>query len=74
MVPLYSLAAYGQFSDNDRHRTFDEDVKSDDSISANKFKSAIWTWKVYRESQNLSILESICCFSYYIIGGVFKYV
>ena len=28
-----SLAAYGQFSDNDRHRTFDEDVKSDDSIS-----------------------------------------
>lgn len=44
------------------------------SVSSNKLKSAIWTWKVYRESQNLSILESICCFSYYIIGGVFKYV
>lgn len=63
------IEAYGLQSDLGRYR-----ISSRDSISANKFKSAIWTWKVYRESQNLSILESICCFSYYIIGGVFKYV
>ena len=63
------VEAYGLQSDLGRYR-----ISSRDSISANKFKSAIWTWKVYRESQNLSILESICCFSYYIIGGVFKYV
>lgn len=28
-----SLVAYGQFSDNDLHRAFDEDIKSNDSIA-----------------------------------------
>ena len=44
------------------------------SVSSNKFKSAMWTWKVYRDSQKLTIMESIRCFGYYVIGGISKYL
>jgi len=44
------------------------------SVSSNKFKSAMWTWKVYRDSQKLTIMESIRCFGYYVIGEISKYL
>lgn len=52
------IAAYGLQRDLGRYR-----VDSKDSVSANKLKSAIWTWKVYRESQKLNFCKvyTICC-------------
>lgn len=44
------------------------------SVSSNKVKSAYWTWKVYRDSQKLTIMESMRCFGYYVIGGISKYL
>ena len=43
------------------------------SLSSNKLKSALWTWKVYRESQNLSIIKSVYYMFFYIIQGLMKY-
>lgn len=43
------------------------------SISSNKIYSALWTWKVYRESQNLSFLKSCIYMMYYIFNGIKKY-
>jgi len=36
------------------------------SVSSNKFKSAYWTWNVYRTSQRLSIVQSIYYMFFYI--------
>ena len=43
------------------------------SISSNKLKSAVWNWNVYRNSQKLSILESLYYMYFYIINGFKKY-
>ena len=43
------------------------------SISGNKLQSALWTWKVYRESQKLSVLKSMYYFLYYFINGILKH-
>ena len=43
------------------------------SVSSNKLKSAYWTWKVYRESQNMGLLKSLYYFINYAIKGVIKY-
>lgn len=43
------------------------------SVSSNKFKSAIWTCKVYRESQHFSILKSMYYMYFYIINGLKKH-
>lgn len=43
------------------------------SVSSNKFYSILWTWKVYRESQNLPFLKSCICMMYYIFYGLKKY-
>lgn len=43
------------------------------SISSNKLQSAIWTWKVYRESQRLSFVKSMYYFLYYFIDGILKH-
>ena len=40
------------------------------SVSSNKFKSAYWTWNVYRTSQRLSIVQSIYYMFFYIRNGV----
>lgn len=40
--------------------------KLDDSVSANKFKTIGWVWKIYREHQNLGYFRS----SYYLIHFV----
>lgn len=43
------------------------------SISSNKLQSALWTWNVYRDSQNLSSLESMYYMFYYCIYGLKKH-
>ena len=63
------VVAYGLQDDLARYR-----IGTKESVSANKFKSAIWTWNIYRDSQKLTIMESMRCFGYYLIGGISKYV
>ena len=43
------------------------------SISGNKLQSALWTWKVYRESQKLSVVKTMYYFLYYFINGILKH-
>lgn len=43
------------------------------SLSGDKKKSLIWTWKVYRKSQNLSLLTASWYMAWYIIGGIKKH-
>lgn len=43
------------------------------SVSSNKFKSAYWTWNVYRTSQRLSIVQSIYYMFFYIKSGLKKW-
>ena len=42
------------------------------SVSNNKIKSVFWTWKVYRDSQGLSLIKSIYCMIYYITKALLK--
>lgn len=46
---------------------------SQHSVSGDKKKSLVWTWKVYRESQGLSTLESGFYFICYVVGGLKKH-
>lgn len=43
------------------------------SISSNKLQSALWTWKVYRESQKLSVLKSMYYMLFYVVNGLRKH-
>ncbi len=43
-----------------------------ESISANKFSAALYTWRLYREVENLSILKAGYCFGHYMIRGVLR--
>ena len=43
------------------------------SISGNKLQSAMWTWKVYRESQKLNILQSMYYMLFYVVNGLRKH-
>lgn len=43
------------------------------SVSGDKKKSLVWTWKMYRESQGLSIWEAVFYFMTYIIAGIKKH-
>ena len=61
------IAAYGLQRDLGRYR-----VDSKDSVSTNKLKSAVWTWKVYRDSQLLSVLKSVYYMCFYITSGIKK--
>ena len=61
------IAAYGLQRDLGRYR-----VDSKDSVSTNKLKSAVWTWKVYRASQLLSVLKSVYYMCFYITSGIKK--
>lgn len=63
------IVAYGLQDDLARYR-----IGTKESVSANKVKSAIWTWNIYRDSQKLTIMESMRCFGYYVIGGISKYL
>ncbi|WP_337366013.1 glycosyltransferase family 2 protein [Phascolarctobacterium sp.] len=59
--------AYGLQDDLARYR-----IGSKESVSANKFKSAIWTWNVYRNNQKLSIFKALYCMLFYIKTGITK--
>lgn len=47
--------------------------KSSGSLTSNKWKSLIWTWRVYRESQKLDLLETGKYMIYYIYYGFLKH-
>jgi teichuronic acid biosynthesis glycosyltransferase TuaG len=40
------------------------------SLSANKISAAIFTWRLYRNIEKLSLLKSLYFFSYYSVNGV----
>jgi glycosyltransferase involved in cell wall biosynthesis len=42
------------------------------SISRNKFKKAKRQWQIYREVENLALLKSAVCFSFYAWRAVFR--
>lgn len=43
-----------------------------DSLSAGKLKSALWTWQLYRQHLQLGLIESTACFVSYAYNGVRK--
>ena len=43
------------------------------SISGNKMQSALWTWKVYRDNQKLSVLKSMYYMLFYVVSGLKKH-
>ena len=59
--------AYGIKEDLARYRI------SKNSLTANKFKSAFWTWSVYRSIENISILDAFCYFFCYMMTSIKKY-
>lgn len=63
----YNVKAYSLHENLARYRL------SDESLSGDKKKSLIWTWKVYRKSQKLSLLKAMYYFSFYIINGIKKH-
>ncbi|MFV0635184.1 glycosyltransferase family 2 protein [Mitsuokella sp. WILCCON 0060] len=63
----YGQRAYSLPEDLARYRL------SDESLSGDKKKSLVWTWKVYRESQKLSLLQAAYYFTFYLINGIKKH-
>lgn len=47
--------------------------KTDKSLTSNKFKSLLWTWQVYRNTQGLSFGRSLYYLAYYVIQGIKKH-
>lgn len=45
---------------------------SEDSLSGNKKKAAIWRWNVYRKSEKLNIFKSIWYMTFYIVNAIKK--
>ncbi|MGF6906979.1 glycosyltransferase family 2 protein [Fusobacterium sp. PH5-44] len=43
------------------------------SLSSNKIKSAIWTWKIYKDYLKLNYFSSMYYFSFYVIRCIKKY-
>lgn len=43
-----------------------------ESRSSNKLKSALWTWKVYRESQELGVFSALKYMVFYIFNAIKK--
>ena len=46
---------------------------SDNSLSKNKIKTALWQWKIYRNIEKLSLGKSFYYFIHYIYNGLKKY-
>lgn len=44
-----------------------------DSISGNKIKSFLWTWKVYRRFEHISLLKSCKLIIFYLNSGIKKH-
>lgn len=60
--------AYGLQEDLARYR------KSETSLTSNKKRSALWTWQVYRQHQELSFFASIYYFIFYVCKGLLKHL
>lgn len=45
---------------------------SKNSLSANKLKSAMWTWNIYRNYKNISLIKSNLYFVSYILKSILK--
>ena len=43
------------------------------SLSGNKFKSAVWTWNIYRKYEKLNLFKSVYYFVNYTLRGIRKY-
>lgn len=43
------------------------------SVSSNKLKSALWTWRIYRDYEKLGLLSSMKYFLHYAINGFIKH-
>ncbi|EXI61326.1 hypothetical protein MHD_10920 [Mannheimia granulomatis] len=43
------------------------------SVSSNKVKSALWTWKIYRDYEKLGLLSSMKYFLHYAVNGFIKH-
>lgn len=62
------VVAYGLREDLMRYRVLDK------SVSRNKWRSAYWVWRVYRDIEGLSLAQASWCFANYAVNGVLKYV
>ena len=62
------ITAYGIQESLELYRT-----GNSKSISGNKMQSALWTWKVYRESQKLSVVKSMYYMLFYMVTGLKKH-
>lgn len=47
--------------------------KGKGSLTSNKWKSLIWTWRVYRQSQNFNVIKSGLFMVYYVYSGILKH-
>lgn len=47
--------------------------KLDGSLSSNKLNSAKWVWRLYRDIEKLSFLESVYFFTHYSVNGLIKH-
>lgn len=63
----HGVTAHGLKEDVARYR------KLRASLSGNKAKSALWTWRVYRDIEKLSLVRSFYYFSCYMIRGIKKH-
>src|SRR6056297_1310805 len=45
-----------------------------ESLTSNKFKSAIWTWNIYYKYLNLSFIKSSYYFMHYILSSINKHI
>ena len=42
------------------------------SVSSNKFKVLGWQWRIYRETEQLSVIKTIYCFAHYVVQAIIK--
>jgi len=49
-------------------------VRKNDSVSSNKFKSAIYHWKILREVENVPLIKAIYHFMQYALIGYIKFL
>jgi glycosyltransferase involved in cell wall biosynthesis len=43
-----------------------------DSMSANKLSAAMFTWRLYRQHEGMSLLDSIFYFMWYVVGRILR--
>ena len=58
--------AWGLQKDLARYRV------SPESVSGNKQRSALWTWRIYREIENLPLTKSLWCFVNYSVRSLYR--